>query len=290
MKKLFLFATLFVAGTTIAQIKITQLHINSGNSLTFNNSFTDIADFALLAPGSTILNQDFSQYSSFGSLYNNHMMGMNRTNSSISHSIQLGLNFEKCPKGTLRIGLTNTQNYLLNAQGSYWESHIVDTFTSSQTGEMIFADSTISKSYFADYSNSQLRLDAAYIYEASAGKRWAFHTGIGMSMGVSYRSSTNLYFEESTDPNNMSNTGTNIASYSSTKESFDNNVSIGASAYIPLGIDFKLGNKRAFWKPFVVYAEFRPTMNFNTLPNQTTQFGVGMGSVSGLRYNIVNKK
>jgi hypothetical protein len=160
---------------------------------------------------------------------------------------------------------------------------VVDTLISSQTGQMYYVDSTISNYYNGNYSNDQLRLDAAYIFEANAGKRWAFHAGLGISIGMSYRSTTTLRAEEYIQPySGYEGTSTqNIES-----ESYGNFMVMGGSAYIPLGINFKLGNKREFWKPFVIYNEFRPTIQLNSIPNNTVKFNVGFGSTLGLRYNL----
>jgi hypothetical protein len=214
------------------------------------------------------------------------MMGdnFNQSNSSNFQSIQLGLSFAKCPKGTLRIGISNVHSELLNTAGFKYESYVVDTLISSQTGQMYYVDSSISNYYNGNYSNDQLRLDAAYIFEINAGKRWAFHAGLGLSIGMSYRSTTTLLTEEYIQP--YSGFESNANSENIESESYGNFMVMGGSAYIPLGINFKLGNKREFWKPFVIYNEFRPTIQLNSIPNNTVKFNVGFGSTLGLRYNL----
>ena len=286
MKNQLLFFAFFILSNLNAQIKITQIHLNAGSFIDIDKSKNKISDFSLLAPGSDILSQDFSAYQQVGYLNPGMMMRdkSNLANSSNFQSIQLGLSFAKCPKGTLRIGISNVHNELLNASGHYYESHVIDTLFSSQTGQMYYVDSTISNNYNGNYSNDQLRLDAAYIFEVNAGKRWAFHAGLGLSIGMSYRSTTRLRTEEYIQPYSGYESTSNSQNIES--ESYGNFMVMGGSAYIPLGINFKLGNKREFWKPFVIYNEFRPTIQLNSIPNNTVKFNVGFGSTLGLRYNL----
>jgi hypothetical protein len=192
MKNQLLFIAFFIFSNLNAQIKITQIHINSGSFMDIDQSKNKLSDFSLLAPGSDILSKDFSAYQTNGYYFSGGLMRDNPflSNSSNFQSIQLGLSFEKCPKGTLRIGISNVHSELLNTAGFKYESYVVDTLISSQTGQMYYVDSTISNYYNGNYSNDQLRLDAAYIFEVNAGKRWAFHAGLGLSIGMSYRSTT----------------------------------------------------------------------------------------------------
>ena len=286
MKNQLLFIAFLTFSNLNAQIKITQIHINSGSFMDIDNSKNQLSDFSLLAPGSDILSKDFSAYQTNGYYFSGGLMRDNSflSNSSNFQSIQLGLSFAKCPKGTLRIGISNVHSELLNTSGFKYEGYVVDTLISSQTGQMYYVDSTISNYYNGNYSNDQLRLDAAYIFEVNAGKRWAFHAGLGLSIGMSYRSTTTLRAEEYIQPYSGYEGTSNTQNIES--ESYGNFMVMGGSAYIPLGINFKLGNKREFWKPFVIYNEFRPTIQLNSIPNNTVKFNVGFGSSLGLRYNL----
>jgi hypothetical protein len=290
MKNQLLFIAFFIFTNLNAQIKITQIHLNAGSFMDIDNSKNKLSDFTLLAPGSSILSKDFSAYQTNGYYFSGGLMRDNPflSNSSNFQSIQLGLSFAKCPKGTLRIGISNVHSELLKTAGFKYESYVVDTLISSQTGQMYYVDSTISNYYNGNYSNDQLRLDAAYIFEANAGKRWAFHAGLGLSIGMSYRSTTRLRTEEYIQPYSGFESIANSENIES--ETYGNFMVMGGSAYIPLGLNFKLGNKREFWKPFVIYNEFRPTIQLNSIPNNTVKLNVGFGSTLGLRYNLPSNK
>jgi len=293
MKKTFIFLGFLGASiTAFSQIKLTQVHLSSGAYRQFGFTPSNITDFAALAPGSSILMKDFSTYESSMGYYNfNYPFGMGMQNTSSFQSLQVGLSLPKC-QGTLRLGISNFSNQLMSAYGSYYESHVVDTLISSQNGSMTFVDSTISRNVFGNYNNQQIRIDAAYVWEMNAGERWAFSAGAGMSFGLSYQSQTSLNFAEYT--NSYEGYGSYVSNQTTTLESetYKNPMAWGANIYVPLGINFRLGTKRAFWKPWMIYSELRPQLSFNSIPNSGVKFSPGIGSASGIRYYIptLNKK
>ena len=293
MKKTFIFLGFLAASiTAFSQVKLTQVHLSSGAYRQFGFTPSNITDFAPLAPGSSILLKDFSNYESSMGYYNfNYPFGMGMQNTSSFQSLQVGLSLPKC-QGTLRLGISNFSNQLMSAYGSYYESHVVDTLISSQNGSMTFVDSTISRNVFGNYNNQQIRIDAAYVWEMNAGERWAFSAGAGLSFGLSYQSQTSLHYTEYT--NSYQGYGSYAGNQTTTHESetYKNPMAWGANIYVPLGINFRLGTKRAFWKPWMIYSELRPQLSFNSIPNSGVKFSPGIGSTSGIRYNIptFNKK
>lgn len=293
MKKTLIFLGFLGASiSSFSQIKLTQVHLSSGAYRQFGFTPSNITDFAPLAPGSSILLKDFSNYESSMGYYNfNYPFGMGMQNTSSFQSLQVGLSLPKC-QGTLRLGISNFSNQLMSAYGSYYESHVVDTLISSQNGSMTFVDSTISRNVFGNYNNQQIRIDAAYVWEMNAGERWAFSAGAGLSFGLSYQSQTSLHYAEYT--NSYQGYGSYAGNQTTTLESetYKNPMNWGANIYVPLGINFRLGTKRAFWKPWMIYTELRPQLSFNSIPNSGVKFSPGIGSTSGIRYNIptFNKK
>ena len=293
MKKTFIFLGILGASiTAFSQIKLTQVHLSSGSYRQFGFTPSNITDFAPLAPGSSILLKDFSNYESSMGYFNfNYPFSFGMQNSSSFQSLQVGLSLPKC-QGTLRLGISNFSNQLMSAYGSYYESHVVDTLISSQNGSMIFVDSTISRNVFGNYNNQQIRIDAAYVWEMNAGERWAFSAGAGLSFGFSYQSQTSLHYTEYTNSYQGYGSYTGNQTTSHESETYNNPMAWGANIYVPLGINFRLGTKRAFWKPWMIYSELRPQLSFNSIPNSGVKFSPGIGSTSGIRYNIpaFNKK
>lgn len=292
-KTLFILGFLGVSIPAISQVKLTQVHLSSGAYRQFGFTPSNITDFAPLAPGSSILMKDFSNYQSGMGYFNfnEYPFGMNNQNVSSFQSLQVGLSLPKC-QGTLRLGLSNFSNQLLGAFASYYEEHVVDTLISSQNGSMTFVDSTVSRNVYGNYSNQQIRLEAAYVWEMNAGERWAFSAGAGMSFGLSYQSRTTLHYTEYTNSYQGYGSYTGNQTTTHESESYKNPMNWGAILYVPLGINFRLGTKRAFWKPWMIYSELRPQLSINSIPNAGVKFSPGIGSASGIRYNIptMNKK
>jgi hypothetical protein len=281
MKKVTLLAALVLSTAGFSQkIKITEIHISNGSGIggQVNGS---IDDFKVLAPNSSILTMDFSQYNPHG-FPTYQSPGMNL---SSNYSLQLGLQCAKMPKVTYRVGITHVSNQgVLSAHGSYFQSFPYDTLTSSQTGEQIFIDSTNTKYYQMNHSNQQIRLDGAMIFRMFPEKRWSIHTGLGASIGMSYQSNTDIsYWESSSMYSYYSNY---YEQQNGERESYKNKNSIGASLYIPFGIDFGIGKKREFWMPFHLYAETRPSLNINSINGIGTTFSPGMSSALGLRVKL----
>lgn len=281
MKKVTLLAALVLSTAAFSQkLKISEIHISSGSGSMGTKDGT-LTDFAKLAPNSAILGMDLSQLTPYNYTY---YRGFGMNAGSNTTSLQLGLQCAKMPKITFRVGLTHVNNYgLLSAQGSFYESAPYDTLTSSQTGAQSFVDSSYSKSYEMNYSNQQVRLDGALIFRMFSEKRWSLQAGLGASFGMSYRATTSLRYWESSSINS------NTLSYyneSGKSETFQNKNSLGASLYIPLGVDFCIGKKREFFMPFHLYAETRPSLNINSINGIGTSFSPGMSSAVGLRVKL----
>ena len=65
-------------------------------------------------------------------------------------------------------------------------------------------------------------------------------------------------------------------------EYYKNKNNFGFSAYIPMGIDFRIGRKRKFWKQIHLFLELRPGINGTSIPelrtivNSSMQYGFGL--------------
>ncbi|MFM6946241.1 MAG: hypothetical protein ACKOWW_03815 [Flavobacteriales bacterium] len=279
MYKNFVFGALILLSAKVnAQVKITELYLQSGAF--FNQAKGSLADFQALAPQSSILQQDLSLYQN-NPFFNFNLPGQAQT-------LSAGLQLAKLPNATLRVGLTHiNQGSALSYGGSYTESFTVDTLTSSQTGEQFFIDSFSTHGYNARYSQEQLRLDASLIFRLNGEKRWSIYGGIGANIGLSYNCLTTVHHGVS--PNGDSQFYGIYNDYMTYQggvqqnETFENKGGIGVGIYAPLGIDFQVGKKRDFWKPFHLYVEMRPGLNISQISGLGTSFSAGGFSNFGLR-------
>ena len=290
MKKVLLTtATLLLAITLLAQDDVKRFTPTSLSIMPFgmieSGSIVTLEDFKTLAPNSTLLPQDLTGY--------NTNFGYSNTG-SFGNSILLGFKFGKKdgsdyrPNPILRLGISYYFNQSLS-MGTFKEDRIAyDTLTSSKTGEIIPVDSIFNSRYQMDYNSHQLRLDASVIFRTDPTAKLNFYAGIGATFGASVSSQTeishhqfsyissedintrNLYISNGYDPNYE-------------KETIANKTNLSYSAYIPLGIDFRVSNKSPFWKQVHFFYEMRTSLNMVSIPELSTYTTVGWQHGLGLK-------
>lgn len=242
-----------------------------------------LTDFQKLNPGSVLLKENMEDYSPPGYIY-----GIGYNSNAPSGGIFgafLALSFNETQKSVaqLRCGITitgvNMTNYL-----SKKESVIYDTLTSSQTGQTTYRDSTIYQSYGMRYTAKQLQLDVSLLYRMYPALRWSVYGGIGINGGASLNAYTDVTYSRSLVlPDN--------AGYSYkdnvyiTERLINKNVQ-EVIAYLPLGLDFRLGKKREFLKQVHLYTEFRPFISMINIPELGSFSNTGVKSIFGVRVTI----
>ncbi|KRP10370.1 MAG: hypothetical protein ABR95_12205, partial [Sphingobacteriales bacterium BACL12 MAG-120813-bin55] len=164
-----------------------------------------------------------------------------------------------------------------------------DTLTSASTGQTLYVDSVTIENYNMNYSSEQLRFDGSFIYRTNPAARWSMFTGAGITAGLAITTYTDIYYSKygRTDTRYANETQSSSFSYSnfisSKSESFQNRTTFGASAYVPLGIDFRIGKDKEFWKRTHLFYEIRPGINFTAIPELHTVANVSLQSGFGLR-------
>jgi hypothetical protein len=162
-----------------------------------------------------------------------------------------------------------------------------DTLSSAQTGQTVYMDSVTTKTLGMNYTWEQVRLDGSLIFSTNPEARWALFSGIGFSAGVSINSNTEIYYNnsgsiESHSPNSTQTSYSSYYSERSMTERFRNKTNLGFLAYVPLGIDFRMGKRREFWKRMHLVYELRPGINMTSVPelrviaNAAIQQGLGV--------------
>jgi hypothetical protein len=285
MKKTILLLALtvvaFTQNNSLAQkaISLTEFSLQSGfTSPSGNQQPFGATEFNLLAPNSSILNQDLSGFDQ----YQNFIF--NRGGNNRNYGIYVGLklnnfnknNFLKAP--VIRLGL-NQESFRITGTSFYNEIKTpYDTLISSQTGNATYVDSVTSTSIGMDYYSNKLAFDAAIIFQTTDTYRFAFHSGIGFNAGLTYNNRTEI--NKSISSSTMSYGSNSMSSYYSSyyggygdyqRESITNKNGFFFSAYVPLGIDFRLGKNREFWKHVNLFLESRPSINFQSVPEVGTQ-------------------
>lgn len=238
-------------------------------------------DFRKLATQSTILNKDLSAYSSaiFMSTYG-----------QTSFSAKLGISFLDKDKNTykanptVRIGFNYFRNVGLISQLDKTTRVRFDTLYSTTGGPPVYLDSVTHYFIGMSYGTEELRVDISLIFRTNIEARWSIYAGIGGTLGGSLNSYTTINYSESSSVESSAiGAPMNNNFYSGSSERFKNKSSIGYSMYLPLGLDFRMGNNREFWKRLHVYYEAKPFLNSSYLHHIGMFTNVGIQNGLGLR-------
>lgn len=260
------------------RVRISEFHLQTGFQY-YPAETSSLEDFRKLAPNSILLKEDLPSYNSFG-YYNG------RGNFS---SVQLGLTFKNHPNALLRVGLSNMGVSGLQKSYSKQDHFPYDTLTSSATGEQTFIDSVSSQSYFMNHSSRQIRLDAAFIFRTDASARWSLFAGIGASLGVNYNATTYISYYRNNYINNQ-NGNSYYNGYSNNgsekTETFTTKNYLTTTAFIPMGVDFRIGKNQAFWKRLHLYYEIKPSISMTQIPALRTITTVNMTQALGLKVSF----
>jgi len=260
------------------RVRISEFHLQTGFQY-YPAETTSLEDFRKLAPNSILLKEDLPSYNSFG-YYNG------RGNFS---SVQLGLTFKNHPNALLRVGISNMGVSGLQNRFEKQDYFPYDTLTSSLTGEQTFIDSVSSQSYFMNHSSRQIRLDAALIFRTDASARWSLFAGIGASLGVNYNATTYISYYRNNYINNQ-NGNSYYNGYSNNgsekTETFTTKNYLTTTAYIPMGVDFRIGKNKVFWKRLHLYYEIKPSISMTQIPALRTITTVNMTQALGLKVSF----
>lgn len=273
---------ILVTGTILAQesnkgLRISEFHIQNGMGYNSMQNY-ELSDFQSLAPNSVLLKNDLSEFTP-----NSYFMfnGARGFNGNSYQSIQLGLTFKNNPNPLWRIGISHGASNSFSAGFSKDTYAPFDTLTSSQTGEQFYIDSVHSENYFMDYRSQQLRIESSLIYRTNVEKRWSVYAGIGASLGLSYNAHTHISYSTS---DYISSTYSNYSgNYSTATEHYRNKTNISTSLFVPMGVDFRIGKNKEFWKRLHLYYEMKPSLSFLSVPELRTFTSVNMINSFGLK-------
>jgi opacity protein-like surface antigen len=256
----------------IKRMRVNHFYLQSSLSRALG-SIGSISDFNQLAPASQLLTTDFSDFRQRGYDVYGYNSGLH---------VLMGIQFsdkEKTrykPNPMLRLGVgffSNTQ--LANSLSNNLRMPF-DTLQSAQTGEVYLVDSIQTDFYNMIYWSQQLRFDGSFIFRTNPEARLSLFTGVGFTAGFSVMAMTDIYFsrtsrmETELPGGGASSIRTNNDNDSFELESFRNATNFGGSAYIPMGIDFRLGKKNEFLKRIFLNYEFRPAINMTSIPELGT--------------------
>jgi hypothetical protein len=272
---------LVVAAFCHAQVSIHDAYIMLG-SFGEGNVTSSLADFKKLAPGSSLLNNDWTGFHQVANAYDDTY--------NMKFSALIALNFfnkEKTSLRTnplLRVGVTYRTGSYLNCYFEK-ETHVpYDTLTSSQSGQSTYIDSITRIYYDMNYIADQVRLEGSLIYRTNPQARWTLYGGVGAGIGYIINSRTEIHHGVGRYAKSINNESYYLGFDGdiSETETIRNRRSALCLLYLPFGFDVRLGNKREFWKQLHLFYELSPGLLITSVPelrmlvNSDFEFGFGL--------------
>lgn len=258
------------------KIIISDIFILSG-FINRTPTFATLNDFKFLAPESTLLNNNFSDYTqTFGFSIKS------------MYSMLLDIRFRSKGKNVyksnpqLRLGFSYFSGVILSGGLHKFERKPCDTLYSTQTWQTIYIDSVTWSSYKMNYTSDQIRFDGSFIFQTHSQARLTLFTGLGLTAGLSINASSDIYYDKVARTEERGNGTPYFYSNSSTSEKFINKNNLGFSLYIPIGVAYRIGKKNPFWKQIHLFYEGRPGINLTSIPelrnitNANFQHGLGL--------------
>lgn len=259
-----------------------------GGSVNGRQEPADIGDFKQFAPNSALLNSNFS--------------GMNRNFMRRSGSVELahlGIGFTVGKKGPLyRAAIGLGTGARLEGRYSRDMRKTIDTLYSPSTGRTAYVDTLYGESYYFESASQILNLDASAIWRSRDHKRWSLFGGVGASVGITlnawseftysnygYLRSGNYMLANREQVYNSS-----FYSNYEVTERYNNKMQSTFAVYAPLGIDFKMGTKRSFWKPIHFFYETRLRLQYYNIPELNSGFSGNAYHAFGIRYKFKYKR
>jgi hypothetical protein len=269
--------------------KIDHVQISLGGELSTAPLLMSQADFMKLAPTAQL-------YPS-GPVEDIRMGMMTSWNASL-FNIQLGgsptlkESGEKSTHRAWRIGLMG-QSFQSNLYSSIVETtYRVDTLYQGSSGSIYgFIDSTERSFSNGYYQATTLKLDGSHIWSTGFDKRFNLYTGIGGNAGINLSPRTEIVNNRwnsmdvvDKDGVMISSSGNFNANFDFQRETFRNQTGFAASAYIPIGLDFRIGQKRAYLKNLHVFSELRPTLHWTYVPETRSYLFPTFQSTVGMKW------
>ncbi len=260
-------AGLYAQDTSNRRLKLSSFYVQNGFEL-HGNVMNDVPNFRILVPESEILKHTDSGYSkgiAYGDYSGNYRNVM---------SIQVGFhprqrNTDKInPNPEFRIGVSYFSGTGFSI-GLYKETRKPYDTVQYPSGRNIYYDSVQTDQIGISFRSDYVCADFSLIFRTNAKARWNIYAGAGISGGISLNNEVRIHHTTrfSIEENNSFWKG---FPGEREEENFRAKTNYRTSVYIPLGVDFRIGKKRIFWKPIHLFFEARPGINFLMIPDVTT--------------------
>lgn len=257
-----------------------------------SNPFFGINDFRNLAPNSVLLaNPDFNS--------------LNPSSSSLqigTGGLSLLVSFREKEKtfgkttisSGLRLG-AHYQSQLFNSTFSNKKAGVLDTLRPSVGSDLVFLDSVFQQNIDLNHWSNVVGIDASYLYRINPQGRWSFFAGLGLHIGATINNRTSIdyrifrYNEYREEDGSLfgSEDFFDFRNSESKSENIKNRSGFYTAAFIPIGVDFRIGKTSEFWRRTHLFFELRPLINVRSIPEVGTIISSGFQHGLGLRVTIL---
>jgi hypothetical protein len=142
-----------------------------------------------------------------------------------------------------------------------------------------------------EYESQNFRIDGSLIFRTNPSARWSIYAGAGFDIGVSFNNTTNIEHakftsKEASDEDVYYYLYDYYEDADYENESFRNKTGFGATAYIPMGVDFRIANKNTFFRRLHLFLEFRPGLSMYSVPELDFFAASSMKTSFGLQVDV----
>jgi hypothetical protein len=170
----------------------------------------------------------------------------------------------------------------------------IDTFTSSQTGQQIFVDSSVSDNYIMRHQSKMLQLDASVIWRTNNTNKLKLMGGIGIAIGTTMNAYTEVLYSKSAYINNPSTVQyyrpIRTVAIESKNERYINPNQSSYSVYLPMGVDYQLSKNHPILKQFHLFQETKFRLQYVKVNSYSSALNANLYFGFGLRLNLVKVK
>lgn len=271
----------------IKRVEFSSMSFGFGALISNEHFSNNLANFRKLAPKSEILAQDieagnessFYLYTSSGPAFS--------AGAYFSVKNKEGKWSKYHPQ--VRIGISYANQTLLSNSFSKSEYFRVDTLTSNNSGQVFFVDSVKTDYHSMEYYREQLYVDAAFLVSSNPNNLLKFYGGLGISLGLTFNSTTFLYNNRGSYLDASVSLGNNYyypdrGEYS--EEIFLNKESFTALISLPIGLESKLSRRENNWAKCRVFFEGRPSLSYVSIPELASRFTTAGIWGMGFKYDF----
>ena len=226
-----------------------------------------------LAPESSLLNENGDLLGNRSSVPADYSNGLNE--------LQLNVSLKNMQRSNhrLQFGITYQQRNLLGRSDAVTRRYTIDSLESQQYGNTYPVDSFVGESISSTYDSEILRIMGSYRIHKELNEKWSLYGGLGLSAALSFNNFTKVNYHEYSAvifgiPDNNPAQGSIPIEHSNREtEVMKNENGFSAGAFVPLGIDYTIGDWKSKVNSLSIFLEAQPGYYAQYVPEISSFYG-----------------